>query len=114
VSILYSADAVLIDIVLVQGNDFEMVINVEGDISAYSFAAALKPQRGTTTTTFTDAVGSYNAGTDSTPVTLTLTDAQTDALEAGFYYWDGKWTTGGGLERTIVRGALEVVRRVTT
>jgi hypothetical protein len=113
-TLLYDVSAVPFDIAFHQGDDVEILIEVEGDISGYGFAAAMRPQRGTTTTTFTDAVGSYNAGTNSTPVTLTLTDATTDTLEPGLYYWSGKWTTGGGLERTIAAGTAEVKLRVAT
>lgn len=113
--VLYDYDAALIDIRLVQGDDFEMVVDVEGDRSADDFDAACRPARSTSGgATFTTAVGSYNAGDDSTPVSITMANTDTDDLDAGRYLWDLQWTEAGGDIRTIARGGLTVVGDVTT
>jgi hypothetical protein len=109
---LYDYGPVAIDLRLVQGDDFEMVVDVEGDRDADAFAAALRPARGSTVTVFTTSVGAYNAGTDSTPVTITMADTTTNDL-GGIYYWDLEWTASGGAVRTIAAGVATVLVDVT-
>lgn len=109
-----------VPLVFTQGDDFTVTLYVSGNRAAYTFAAKLKPAlaaNGTTTTSFAMTVGSYNAGTDETPVTCVLTDTQTDLLAlvgrpAG-YIWDLQWTDGGSLIRTVASGTVTVLEDVT-
>lgn len=110
---LYDADAALLDITFVQGDDFSMVVDVEGDRSADAFAASLRRLRGQTATAFTITVGSYDSGDDTTPVTVEMPDTTTEDLSPGEHLWDLEWTEAGGSVRTLLRGTVTVVDDVT-
>lgn len=111
--VLYDYGPAPVDIILVAKRDFSIVVDVEGDRTADTFAASLRPVRSATVTAFTVTVGSYDAGEDSTPVTVTMTDSTLDGLDPGAYLWDLKWTTAGGLERQLAAGSATVAAAVT-
>lgn len=110
---LYDYGPALVDIRFVAGDDFNMVVNVEGDVDADTFAAALRYLT-VGPVAFTCSVGSYNAGTDSTPVTVTMADTTTDDFAPGEYLWDLEWTTAGGVVRTVAGGTATVLPSITT
>lgn len=113
-STLYDYGPTAIDLRLVNRRDFSMVVDVEGDRSADTFAASLQPaKRPHGVTAFTVTVGAYDAGDDTTPVTVSLADTTLDAMEAGAWVWDLKWTTAGGLERTIAAGDATILAAIT-
>lgn len=109
---LYDYGPATVDIRLVRGNDFSMVVDVEGDRDADTFTAYLRPVASATTTAISCSAGAYNAGAGTTPVTLTIADTVTDLLTPGDHVWDLKWTAAG-VERTIAGGAVEVIANVT-
>lgn len=110
-----------VPLVFTQGDDVSVgPLYVSGNRAAYTFAAKLKPAiaaNGTTTTSFAVTVGSYDAGLGETPVTVVLTDTQTDLLtlvgRTPGYFWDLQWTDGGGLLRTVASGLVTVLEDVT-
>lgn len=109
---LYDYGPQALDIKLAQGDDFSLTVDIAGDRDADTFAAALRPQRGSTVTSFGASVGAYDSGAGTTPVTITLADSVTGALDVGLYYWDLQWTSGTAT-RTILAGDLEVLLDVT-
>lgn len=102
---LFDAGPATVDIRMSQGDDFEMVIGVEGDVSADTFAAGLQPNTGAAPTAFTVAVGSYNAGTDETSITVTMADTVLDGFEPGLHMW-GLRRTDSGQERQFAAGKV--------
>lgn len=108
---LYDYGPQALDIVLVQGDDFSMTVDVAGDRDADTFTAALVSASGVTTA-FGITLGAYDGGTATTPVTLTLTDTVSGALAAAASYkWDLQWVSGSAT-RTILAGSLEVLADV--
>ena len=109
---LYNYGPHPLDIVLVQGDDFSMTVNVAGDRDADTFTAAMIGPTGITTS-FGITLGAYDSGAGTTPVTLTLTDTVSGALVVSpAYKWDLQWVSGTAT-RTLVAGALEVLADVT-
>jgi hypothetical protein len=108
---LYDYGPATIDIRMVRGDDFSMVVDVEGDRDADSFAAALRTRKIAAVVPFTVSVGAYVA--PNTPVTITMPDTTTDDLVPGPYYWDLEWTTAGGEVRTIAGGTVTVLEDYT-
>lgn len=109
---LYDYGPRTLDIKLMQGDDFSMTVDIAGDRDADTFTAKLAYTRTGVLTSFGITLGSYDSGAGTTPVTLTLADSVTDALEAGAYTWDLQWVSGTST-RTVLAGALEVLRDVT-
>jgi hypothetical protein len=110
---LYDYGPVTLDIRFVQGDNFSMVVDVEGDRDADAFAASMRPVRSSTTTAFTTSVGAYVGGTGLTPVTIAMDDSVTLLLTPGEYRWDLEWTAVGGAVRTIAAGYVMVLDDVT-
>jgi hypothetical protein len=110
---LYDYGPAVIDLRFVRGDDFSMVVDVEGDRDADAFAAALRTKKVAAVVAFTTAVGAYNAGLGTTPVTITMADTTTDDLTPGQYLWDLEWTASGGAVRTIASGAVTVLEDYT-
>jgi len=104
-----------IDIRVVRGDDFTAILEVEGDRSADTFAAAFRRVGSATVVAFTSAVaGAYVPLTDVTPVTLSFTDTISDALGVTIYdryFWSFKWTVGAA-EATIAAGRMYVKEKV--
>jgi hypothetical protein len=113
VTTLYDYGPALIDLRFTRGDDFSMVVDVEGDRDADAFAASLRPKRSSTVVAFTTSVGAYDSGTDTTPITITMADTTTDDLVPGLYVWDLEWTASGGAVRTIAGGDAVVREDVT-
>jgi hypothetical protein len=107
---LYDYGPAKVDIRMVRGDDFSMVIDVDGDRDADAFAAALRTRKLAAVIPFTVTVGAYSA--PSTPITIALADTTTDDLEPGPYYWDLEWTSAGAV-RTIAGGEVTVLEDYT-
>jgi hypothetical protein len=107
---LYDYGPATIDIRMVRGDDFSMVVDVEGDRDADTFQASLRTKKIAAVIPFTISVGAYSA--PSTPITVTMVDTTTDDLVPGPYYWDLEWTSGSST-RTIAAGEVTVLEDYT-
>jgi hypothetical protein len=102
---LYSALPAQLDIEMVQGDDLNMIVTLNMDVSAYTFKAYVETDTPTEIT-----VGFVTDGTDG-KLAFTLADTITDGIAEGTYEWHCYWTDGGGLERTIFSGNFTLVER---
>lgn len=94
-----------------RGDDFEMVLDVEGDRAADTFAAAVANRATSTETAFTVTAGAYDGTDGTTPVTVAMNDATTAGLTPGLHDWDLQWTSGGAV-RTLLAGVATVLADV--
>jgi len=99
-----------------QGADFTTTVTVtdsNGDavsLVGYSAAAQIrKSYSSSTSTAFTTSISNASGG----EITITLTDTQTAALEAGRYLYDVLITASGGDKTRVVEGQVTVNPSVT-
>ena len=99
-----------------QGADFTTTVTVtdsNGDavsLVGYSAAAQIrKSYSSSTSTAFTTSVSNASGG----EITITLSDTQTAALEAGRYVYDVLITASGGTKTRVVEGQVTVNPSVT-
>ena len=99
-----------------QGADFTTTVTVtdsNGDavsLVGYSAAAQIrKSYSSSTSTAFTTSVSNASGG----EITITLSDTQTAALEAGRYVYDVLITASGGDKTRVVEGQVTVNPSVT-
>ena len=99
-----------------QGADFTTTVTVtdsNGDavsLAGYSAAAQIrKSYSSSTSTAFTTSISNASGG----EITITLTDIQTAALDAGRYLYDVLITASGGDKTRVVEGQVTVNPSVT-
>ena len=99
-----------------QGADFTTTVTVtdsNGDavsLVGYSAAAQIrKSYSSSTSTAFTTSISNASGG----EITITLSDTQTAALEAGRYVYDVLITASGGDKTRVVEGQVTVNPSVT-
>ena len=99
-----------------QGADFTTTVTVtdsNGDavsLVGYSAAAQIrKSYSSSTSTDFTTSISNASGG----EITITLSDTQTSALEAGRYLYDVLITASGGDKTRVVEGQVTVNPSVT-
>ena len=99
-----------------QGADFTTTVTVtdsNGDavsLVGYSAAAQIrKSYSSSTSTAFTTSISNASGG----EITITLSDSQTAALEAGRYLYDVLITASGGDKTRVVEGQVTVNPSVT-
>ena len=99
-----------------QGADFTTTVTVtdsNGDavsLAGYSAAAQIrKSYSSSTSTAFTTSISNASGG----EITITLSDTQTSALEAGRYLYDVLITASGGDKTRVVEGQVTVNPSVT-
>tara|TARA_B100001939_G_scaffold2589_1_gene2452 strand:+ start:710 stop:1042 length:333 start_codon:yes stop_codon:yes gene_type:complete len=99
-----------------QGADFTTTVTVtdsNGDavsLAGYSAAAQIrKSYSSSTSTDFTTSISNASGG----EITITLSDTQTAALEAGRYLYDVLITASGGDKTRVVEGQVTVNPSVT-
>ena len=99
-----------------QGADFTTTVTVtdsNGDavsLVGYSAAAQIrKSYSSSTSTAFTTSISNASGG----EITITLSDTQTAALEAGRYLYDVLITASGGDKTRVVEGQVTVNPSVT-
>ena len=99
-----------------QGADFTTTVTVtdsNGDavsLVGYSAAAQIrKSYSSSTSTAFTTSISNASGG----EITITLSDTQTAALDAGRYLYDVLITASGGDKTRVVEGQVTVNPSVT-
>lgn len=102
----------VLDISLVKGDEFSWSVRIDRDLDGYTLStgiynASLITPTNITSPTFTSSESTVN-NVIRTTVVLTLTETQTNLLEAGGNYrWWMKWVSPGGVTRTIVSGQID-------
>jgi hypothetical protein len=104
-----------LDLTVVQGDSFSesLTFGRSGsamNLSTYSFRGQVRRERSSSAellATFTVGTGSASTGV----VALSLTAAETVALEPGRYWWEFEWTVGSAV-RTMLGGEFVVVDQV--
>ena len=108
--------AIIANLFIDQGTDFTVTVDVSDatggilDLTGYSAAAQIRKTYGSSskvdfsTSTVTPSQGK---------VTMSLTDAQTSALESGRYVYDLNITSGGGVTTRVVEGQAIITPGVT-
>lgn len=84
------------------GSDFSKLLDFDIVLTGYTFSA--KVVHASTTTDITVANTDLSVG----QITLSLTDAQIDAIGAGVHKWYLTWTTGT-TSRRVLAGDFEIV-----
>ena len=109
-------NASISNIFIDQGADFTTTVTVtdsNGDavsLVGYSvFAQIRKSYSSSTSTDFTTSISNASGG----EITITLSDTQTAALEAGRYLYDVLITASGGDKTRVVEGQVTVNPSVT-
>lgn len=110
-SAIAPTDVPTYDLVMYQGDSFEVTLDFPFDVSDYTWAADI-------TMVFGSAmkVGTFTIEqTDTDKLKLSLTSAQTDALPDRCF-WDIQATATGdtSYQKTYLRGAISVTRQATT
>lgn len=108
--------AIIANIFIDQGTDFSITVDVTDsagnvlDLTGYSAAAQIRKTYSSSSTSATFTSSHNNAGG---AVTLSLTDTQTTALDAGRYVYDLNITSAGGVTTRVVEGQAVVTPGVT-
>tara|TARA_B100000902_G_scaffold60790_1_gene67903 strand:- start:3975 stop:4307 length:333 start_codon:yes stop_codon:yes gene_type:complete len=108
--------AIIANLFIDQGTDFTVTVDVSDatggilDLTGYSASAQIRKTYGSSTKVdFTTNTGTPSQG----KVTMSLTDAQTSALESGRYVYDLNITSGGGVTTRVVEGQAIITPGVT-
>ena len=108
--------AILANIFIDQGTDFSITVDVTDsagdvlDMTNYTSAGQIRKTytSSTVSATFTTSI---NAAAGQ--VTISLTDTQTSALQAGRYVYDLNIESGGGVKTRVIEGQAVVTPGVT-
>ena len=109
--------AIIANLFIDQGTDFSINVDVTDalgevlNLTGYSTAAQIRKTYSSSSAaaTFTTSTGTPSEG----KVTMSLTDTQTSALEAGRYVYDLLITDGSGSISRVVEGQATVTPGVT-
>lgn len=108
--------AVVANITLDQGSNFDSTIDVEdvngnaADLTSYTARGQIrKTYTSTSAVSFTASVTNASAGT----IGISLTGTQTGNMKAGRYVYDVEVVSSGGNVTRVVEGQVEVMPRVT-
>jgi hypothetical protein len=106
------------NIVLDQGADFQTTITVRGDdgavtdLTGYTASGSIKKHY--TSLTSIDFTMSFETPRSAGQLTLSLTRAQTEAMEPGRYVYDVEITDSSNFRSRLVEGIVTVTPQVTT
>lgn len=109
--------AIIANLFIDQGTDFSINVDVTDalgevlNLTGYSTAAQIRKTYSSSSAaaTFTTSTGTPSEG----KVTMSLTDTQTAALEAGRYVYDLNITSSGGVTTRVVEGQAIITPGVT-
>lgn len=108
--------AIIANIFIDQGTDFSITVDVTDtsggalDMSGYTASAQIRKTYGSSSVSATFGTSISEAAGQ---VTLTLSDTQTTALEAGRYVYDLNVTSSGNQTTRVVEGQAIVTPGVT-
>ena len=108
------------NIKIYQGDGYTLLFDVDGDYSAktHTMAIAVGLESGTTFLTFATGgsgiTATYNATTNKTTCTLTMTAVQTATFNAEtIYFYDYEVSDGTGFNLTLLAGQVYITPQVT-
>tara|TARA_B100001564_G_C20018070_1_gene393338 strand:+ start:31 stop:363 length:333 start_codon:yes stop_codon:yes gene_type:complete len=108
--------AIIANLFIDQGTDFTVTVDVSDatggilDLTGYSASAQIRKTYGSSTKVdFATSTGTPSQG----KVNMSLTDAQTSALESGRYVYDLNITSGSGVTTRVVEGQAIITPGVT-
>ena len=108
--------AIIANLFIDQGTDFTVTVDVSDatggilDLTGYSASAQIRKTYGSSTKVdFATSTGTPSQG----KVNMSLTDAQTSALESGRYVYDIIQTASDGLKTRLIEGQLIVTPSVS-
>lgn len=108
--------AIIANLYIDQGTDFSVTVDVTdsaGEILELSGYTATAQIRKTYSSSSVSATFSTSIAELAGQVTLSLTDTQTSAIEAGRYVYDLNITSGGGTTTRVIEGQAIVTPGVT-
>ena len=108
--------AIIANLYIDQGTDYTITVDVTdsaGDILDLTDYTATAQIRKTYTSSSLSATFTTSIAAVAGQVTISLTDTQTSALEAGRYVYDLNIESGGGVKTRVIEGQAVVTPGVT-
>tara|TARA_B110000503_G_scaffold23959_1_gene37637 strand:+ start:219 stop:551 length:333 start_codon:yes stop_codon:yes gene_type:complete len=108
--------AIIANLYIDQGTDYTITVDVTdsaGDILDLTDYTATAQIRKTYTSSSLSATFTTSIAAAAGQVTISLTDTQTSALEAGRYVYDLNIESGGGVKTRVIEGQAVITPGVT-
>ena len=108
--------AIIANLYIDQGTDYTITVDVTdsaGDILDLTGYTATAQIRKTYTSSSLSATFTTSIAAAAGQVTISLTDTQTSALEAGRYVYDLNIESGGGVKTRVIEGQAVITPGVT-
>jgi hypothetical protein len=108
--------AIIANLYIDQGTDYTITVDVTdsaGDVLDLTGFTATAQVRKTYTSSSLSATFTTSINAAAGQVTISLTDTQTSALQAGRYVYDLNIESGGGVKTRVIEGQAVVTPGVT-
>lgn len=108
--------AIIANLYIDQGTDYTITVDVTdsaGDVLDLTGFTATAQVRKTYTSSSLSATFATSINAAAGQVTISLTDTQTSALQAGRYVYDLNIESGGGVKTRVIEGQAVVTPGVT-
>ena len=108
--------AIIANLYIDQGTDYTITVDVTdsaGDVLDLTGYTATAQVRKTYTSSSLSATFTTSINASAGQVTISLTDTQTSALQAGRYVYDLNIESGGGVKTRVIEGQAVVTPGVT-
>jgi hypothetical protein len=108
--------AIIANLYIDQGTDYTITVDVTdsaGDVLDLTGYTATAQVRKTYTSSSLSATFTTSINAAAGQVTISLTDTQTSALQAGRYVYDLNIESGGGIKTRVIEGQAVVTPGVT-
>jgi hypothetical protein len=108
--------AIIANLYIDQGTDYTITVDVTdsaGDVLDLTGFTATAQVRKTYTSSSLSATFATSINAAAGQVTISLTDTQTSALQAGRYVYDLNIESGGGIKTRVIEGQAVVTPGVT-
>jgi hypothetical protein len=108
--------AIIANLYIDQGTDYTITVDVTdsaGDVLDLTGFTATAQVRKTYTSSSLSATFTTSINAAAGQVTISLTDTQTSALQAGRYVYDLNIQSGGGVKTRVIEGQAVVTPGVT-
>ena len=108
--------AIIANLYIDQGTDYTITVDVTdsaGDVLDLTGYTATAQVRKTYTSSSLSATFTTSINAAAGQVTISLTDTQTSALQAGRYVYDLNIQSGGGVKTRVIEGQAVVTPGVT-
>jgi hypothetical protein len=101
-----------LDLTVVQGDDLNIQLSVDENLSGYTFVASIHELHGTTSTVTTALTTSSSLSTLEVSFPASTTAALSVTGNEGAHNWKAVYTDPLGLTRTWVKGAFTVLTSI--